>query len=168
MILRNSDEKVLRVEAKKFRFDNVFIFSRNCFDKIRSTISDPISKVYLKKFLFWLYNNFFWCFIYARFLETGFPKGSSFVIVDIKLPLLSLLVSHIGLSNYVFCPVTHTAWLWVIFLMGLLIIKGIFFVACSRLVKFSPKIRYWRRITQIGLFHFEKRTRSLQSLFSHI
>ena len=158
--------RILRLETKNFRFSPLisFLFFGIVFTNLGGLLVVlPQNFIYKISFSLFLIAFFLWSFTYLPLFKAGKEKVTLFVVGEMKFPILSLLLSHIEILTHVFRPVTLTARLWVNIWVGHLIIRGISFFFCRRLLSLSLNAIWWGGISQIGFFLFEIGIISLQT-----
>ena len=164
--------KILGVGVRKYNFSTIIIF---LFMGIFLTnlggllVVLPQNFIYKLSISLLLISLFFWSYTYLPIIKANKEKLTLFVIGEMKFPMLSLLLSHIEILTHIFRPVTLTARLWVNIWVGHLILRGISFIFCRRLINFKLNPLFWGGVSQIGFFLFEGGIISLQTfVFSYL
>ena len=159
-------QKILGLEVESYRFPIIiiFLFIGILFTNLGGLlVVMPQNFIYKISFSLLVMAIFFWGYTYLPIIKVGKEKLTLFVIGEMKFPVLSLLLSHIEILTHIFRPVTLTARLWVNIWVGHLIIRGISFTFCRRMVNFRVNPLFWGGVSQVGFFLFEGGIISLQT-----
>lgn len=161
--------RVFRTSSTNYKLFGFFILT--CFRAILGLI--PYSHHLILSWLcctFLIIVTFLWMLRYHPFTTSrrGFSKLVRMLVIDIKIPLLSLLMTHIEIITHLFRPITLFGRIWVNLWVGHLLLRVSTFansltiskVALGRILR-TPILS---AILLLGLFLYEVAVSFLQSL----